>query len=60
MLSVCFPRFVGTTPEKWYAENCDGDWEHCYGIRVSTIDNLGWAIDIQLEGTYLEDMDFRH
>lgn len=20
--------------EKWYKDNCDGDWEHFYGIRI--------------------------
>jgi len=28
--------------------------------RISTLDNPGWAIDIQLEERYLDDMVFRH
>jgi hypothetical protein len=44
--------------ENWYTDNCDGDWEHCYGIKITTLDNPGWAIDIRLEGTHLEDINF--
>jgi hypothetical protein len=38
----------------WYAAQCDGDWEHAYGIRITTLDNPGWAVDIDIEGTGLE------
>jgi hypothetical protein len=44
--------------ENWYLGNCDGDWEHSYGIKIATLDNPGWAVDIKLEGTLLEDKDF--
>lgn len=37
--------------ENWYRENCDGDWEHNYGIKIDTIDNPGWAITIDLINT---------
>lgn len=20
--------------QEWYIQNCDGDWEHCYGIEI--------------------------
>ena len=40
--------------EKWYLDNCDGDWEHCYGIHICTLDNPGWSIEIDLIDTYLE------
>ncbi|NOU93165.1 rhodanese-related sulfurtransferase [Paenibacillus sp. LMG 31456] len=45
--------------EHWYSEYCDGDWEHSYGIKITTLDNPGWAIDIRLEGTLLENKDFQ-
>lgn len=35
---------------EWYAEQCDGDWEHSYGIKIETIDNPGWAVTIDIEG----------
>lgn len=45
--------------ENWYSEHCDGDWEHSYGLQITTLDNPGWAIDIRLEGTHLEDKNFQ-
>lgn len=39
--------------QQWYISNCDGDWEHKSGITISTLDNPGWAIDINVEGTAL-------
>ena len=37
--------------EQFYRMNCNGDWEHQYGVRISTLDNPGWRISISLEGT---------
>ncbi|MES2988972.1 MAG: immunity 53 family protein [Pseudomonadota bacterium] len=35
----------------WYEGQCDGDWEHSYGVRIDTIDNPGWSLKIELTGT---------
>jgi hypothetical protein len=45
--------------QKWYASNCDGDWEHSYGLSIETLDNPGWSVTIDLEETNLEDRDFQ-
>jgi hypothetical protein len=37
--------------EKWYQSNCDGDWEHGYGVKITTIDNPGWSVEINLRKT---------
>ena len=37
--------------ENWYDSQCDGGWEHQYGIKIETIDNPGWEITIDLEDT---------
>ena len=42
----------------WYQSNCDGDWEHCYGVKIDTLDNPGWNIKIHLLGTEWEDKEF--
>jgi hypothetical protein len=42
----------------WYASRCDGDWEHEFGFRISTIDNPGVSVDIDLRGTFLELVSF--
>lgn len=44
--------------QEWYIQNCDGDWEHCYGVKIGTLDNPGWFIDIDLIDTNLEDEEF--
>jgi len=44
--------------QHWYAGNCDGDWEHGFGIRIETLDNPGWSVTINLEGTELEGRPF--
>ncbi|MCI0660616.1 MAG: immunity 53 family protein [Acidobacteria bacterium] len=40
--------------QSWYASQCDGDWEHQFGIAIETIDNPGWSVEIDLKGTGLE------
>ncbi|WP_233398547.1 immunity 53 family protein [Luteimonas sp. MC1828] len=42
----------------WYAAQCDGDWEHSYGIKLETLDNPGWLIYIDLADTELQDKPF--
>ncbi len=44
--------------QNWYAAQCDGDWEHQYGVRVETLDNPGWMVKIDLAGTALEERPF--
>ncbi|MEK6699780.1 MAG: immunity 53 family protein [Nitrospirota bacterium] len=40
--------------ERWYLKNCNGDWEHSYGIKIETLDNPGWSVEIDLADTNLE------
>ncbi len=44
--------------QQWYESYCDGDWEHGYGVSIITLDNPGWMVKINLEGTELEDRPF--
>jgi len=39
---------------KWYGAQCDGDWEHSYGVTIETLDNPGWSIKVDLRDTDLE------
>lgn len=36
---------------EWYGRSCNGDWEHDFGVAIETLDNPGWAISIDTEGT---------
>lgn len=40
--------------ENWYASNCDGEWEHGYGIKIETLDNPGWTVEVNLKDTAFE------
>ena len=44
--------------QKWYASNCDGNWEHSFGVQIGTLDNPGWDVTIDLEATNLENKHF--
>jgi hypothetical protein len=44
--------------ENWYEAQCDGRWEHQWGIRISTLDNPGWSVRIHLNGTAKADAIF--
>jgi hypothetical protein len=35
----------------WYRSQCDGDWEHQNSIRIETLDNPGWSLDVDLAAT---------
>ncbi|OQX97511.1 MAG: hypothetical protein B6I24_08570 [Bacteroidetes bacterium 4572_128] len=43
--------------ENWYESHHDGDWEHTYGIRIETIDNPGWKIEIDIAETKFENLE---
>lgn len=43
---------------EWYASHCDGEWEHGHGVSISTLDNPGWRVRIDLQGTVLESAPF--
>ena len=43
--------------QRWYKSQCDGDWEHSFGIKIQTLDNPGWTITIDLEESSLESLE---
>lgn len=40
--------------QRWYLTQCDEDWEHSFGIEITTMDNPGWCLKVDLEDTILE------
>ena len=42
----------------WYRAQCDGQWEHEYGVRIGTLDNPGWEVEIDLSQTSLQHATF--
>lgn len=44
--------------QNWYAQQCDDDWEHEWGVRIATLDNPGWTVEIDLEETDLAGREY--
>lgn len=44
--------------QRWYQTQCNEDWEHQFGIKIYTLDNPGWTLEIDLTGTDLEQVPF--
>lgn len=52
---------VWTWLEAWYASQCNDQWEHEYGVKIDTLDNPGWSVQIDVTGTNLADKPYeRH
>lgn len=43
--------------QDWFKENCDGDWEHGEVIQITTIDNPGWEVEIDISNTSIASME---
>lgn len=39
--------------QNWYASQCDGMWEQEKRIQITTLDNPGWRVKINLKDTVL-------
>ena len=44
--------------QNWYASQCNGDWEHSFGVKIDTLDNPGWILEIDLIETDLSNEPF--
>ncbi len=44
--------------QEFYFRQCNGDWEHIFGVKIGTLDNPGWLMDISLEETEMEAVTF--
>jgi hypothetical protein len=44
--------------QNWYLRQCNGDWEHVCGVRIETLDNPGWSVEIDLKETPLARREF--
>jgi hypothetical protein len=47
------PRDALYLLQRWYVAQCNDEWEHSYGVTISTLDNPGWTVRIDLAGTAL-------
>ena len=44
---------------KWYEAQCDGEWEHMFGITICSDENASWHVDIDLNETNWEFSDLQ-
>jgi hypothetical protein len=44
--------------QHWYSRQANADWEHRFGVRIVTLDNPGWIVEIDLNQTSLEGKNF--
>lgn len=44
--------------ERFFWDCCKGGWGNNRGIKISTLSNPGWTIEIIIEDTNLEDESF--
>lgn len=42
--------------QNWFKDHCDGDWEHNFGIQITTIDNPGWDVEIDISNTSIANI----
>jgi hypothetical protein len=45
--------------QQWYANQCDDDWEHRFGITIQTLDNPGWLVTVDLTGTAMQGIGMK-
>lgn len=43
--------------QNWFKDNCDGNWEHGDGIQITTLDNPGWEVEIDISNTSIANMN---
>src|SRR5579885_2459995 len=57
---VCCPQMDSIRwLQNWYAAQCNGDWEHQYGVKIDTLDNPGWLVKIDLIGMPLANQQLQ-
>jgi hypothetical protein len=39
--------------QRWYSEQCDGEWEQSFGVVIESLDNPGWRVRVDVDGTPL-------
>lgn len=44
----------------WYLMHCNGDWERAHGVKITTLENPGWRLKIDLIDSVLQDQEFTY
>lgn len=43
--------------QQWYHAQCDGEWEFREGIKILSVSNPGWSVEINVSDTILENIN---
>lgn len=54
-----FAKSVNFTADGWYVRQCVNDWHEDRGVKIDTLDNPGWSLRIDLNGTSLHQKSFQ-
>ena len=44
---------------EWIFRNCDGLWEHSYGMKIESLDNPGFFVEFDIFKTNMEKINFQ-
>lgn len=42
--------------QHWFEDNCDGKWERGQGIQITTLENPGWEVEIDISNTSIANL----
>jgi hypothetical protein len=42
--------------QQWFKNNCNGDWEHGSDMQITTLENLGWDVEIDISNTSIANL----
>ncbi len=46
--------------QNWYIQQIDGDWEHTYGVKIDTLDNPAWLLEVDLAQTKYQNLNIEY
>jgi len=45
--------------QDWFKENADGEWEKGDAIQITTLDNPGWDVEIDISKTSIANLEIK-
>jgi hypothetical protein len=43
--------------QNWFQENCDGEWEQGSVIQITTLEDPGWEVEIDISTTSITNLE---
>lgn len=45
--------------QHWFKDNCDGEWEKNEIVQITTLDNPGWEVEIDISKTSIANLEVK-